>query len=127
MLAAKNIEKRFGEHVALRSSTIEFREGELCAILGANGAGKSTLLSILGGIARPTSGTVELDNGSGISSVISAIQNGVAFAHQEPALVPDWSVEDHFPPELRKKTPWQRLVAELDGRALAGSLSNYHQ
>ena len=46
----------------MKGVSLELRKDEVIAIVGPSGAGKSTLLHILGGIYRPTSGKVFLDN-----------------------------------------------------------------
>jgi ABC-2 type transport system ATP-binding protein len=43
---------------ALKSVSLDIREGEILALLGPNGAGKTTLISTICGITKPTSGTV---------------------------------------------------------------------
>src|SRR5918998_525023 len=63
VLEARDLVKRFGERVALRSVTIEARRGELVAVIGPNGAGKTTLLSILAGTQRADSGTISRARG----------------------------------------------------------------
>jgi putative ABC transport system ATP-binding protein len=46
---------------AVRGVTLEVAQGDYVAIVGPSGCGKSTLLNLLGGIDRPSSGTVTID------------------------------------------------------------------
>lgn len=45
---------------AIEHVSIEIEEGDFIAIIGTSGSGKSTLLNMLGGLDRPTSGSVEV-------------------------------------------------------------------
>ena len=58
LLAAHEVERRFGRRVALAPTTLEVRAGEAVGLVGPNGAGKSTLLSILAGALPPSRGEV---------------------------------------------------------------------
>ncbi len=65
LLRAVNLTKiysgRAEEVVVFRDLNFEIARGEMVAIVGESGAGKSTLLHLLGGLDRPTSGSVKVD------------------------------------------------------------------
>ena len=49
-----------GNVVALRGLNVRIKEGEAVAVIGPSGSGKSTLLKCLGGLMKPSSGSVSL-------------------------------------------------------------------
>lgn len=54
------VAKRFGDHDALRSVTLQVPPGSVLGYLGSNGAGKTTTIRVLVGQLRPTSGTARV-------------------------------------------------------------------
>ena len=47
---------------ALQDVTLDVKAGEFCAFVGPSGCGKSTLLNLIGGLDRPTSGAIAIEN-----------------------------------------------------------------
>jgi ABC-2 type transport system ATP-binding protein len=54
------LSRRYGDHLAVDSLSLEVRAGELFGFLGPNGAGKTTTIKMLVGLVRPTSGRAAL-------------------------------------------------------------------
>jgi len=52
------VRKEYGDTLALDGVSLEIRAGEAVAVMGPSGCGKSTLLNMVGGLDRPTRGTV---------------------------------------------------------------------
>lgn len=69
---------------ALAGVSLAVRVGERVAVMGPNGAGKSTLARHLIGIARPTSGTVEVDGRDASRLGIAELARSVGFVFQNP-------------------------------------------
>jgi heme exporter protein A len=55
-----NLERRYGERVALAGVSLRVERGQTLAVLGGNGAGKTTLLRVLAGLLRPHGGTARV-------------------------------------------------------------------
>ena len=60
MLKIDNINVYYGQIHALKDVSLEVREGEIVALIGANGAGKSTTLHTISGLLRSTTGAITL-------------------------------------------------------------------
>ena len=71
IISTHNITKTYNPETipvhAVNGVNLSFEEAEFSAIIGPSGCGKTTLLNLIGGLERPTTGTVEV-NGETISN-----------------------------------------------------------
>ncbi len=95
--------------VALDNVSFSVKKGEFVAIVGASGSGKSTLLHLIGGVDRPTSGKVFIDDNDiyAMNDDKLAIfrRRQVGLIYQFYNLIPILNIEENI-----------TLPMELDGR-----------
>ncbi|HLU20589.1 MAG TPA: sulfate ABC transporter ATP-binding protein [Pusillimonas sp.] len=108
-IEVRNINKRFGEFVALDDVSLNFPQGALTALLGPSGCGKTTLLRIIAGLAQADSGQVLLDGNDASHQHVRQRQVGFVFQHY--ALFRHMSVFDNIAFGLRIKPRNQRPSA----------------
>jgi ABC-type lipoprotein export system ATPase subunit len=96
LVRASGLSRAFGNGhgavVAIAEATFEVRAGDKIALVGPSGSGKSSLLHIIGGIDRPTTGTIEWP---ALGARDELRPGPVAFAFQGPSLLPPLSVEEN--------------------------------
>ena len=112
ILETRELRKIYGsgntEVRALDGVNLSVEKGEFVAVVGTSGSGKSTLLHMLGGLDRPTSGTVTVDGRDIFALKDEALtifrRRKIGFVFQSYNLVPVLSV-------------WENIVlpVELDG------------
>ena len=116
ILKVENLTKIYGKDnakvVALDKVSFSVNKGEFVAIVGASGSGKSTLLHLLGGVDRPTSGSVYI-NGEDIFKLNDddlAIfrRKNIGLIYQFYNLIPILNIEENI-----------KLPLSLDGREVS--------
>lgn len=85
MLEALNLNKKYGEFVAVEDISFRVKRGEVLGIIGENGAGKSTTLKIIVGLIKPTSGDVFYD-GERLQDNLSEIRKKIGYLPEFDAL-----------------------------------------
>ena len=115
VLTTHNLKKYYGQEptlvCALDGVDVEVNQGEFVAVVGQSGSGKSTLLHMLGGLDKPTSGSVTV-GGHDISKMTDEQltifrRRNVGFVFQSYNLVPILSVYENIV-----------LPIELDGNSI---------
>ena len=104
ILQTKELKKYYGSGdtlvKALDGVDLSVEQGEFVAIVGTSGSGKSTLLHMLGGLDRPTSGTVTVDGKEIFSLKDEALtifrRRKIGFVFQAYNLVPVLSVKENI-------------------------------
>lgn len=89
-LKLTQLSKSFGDEKVLSNISIHVNEGEFVTILGPSGCGKSTLFHIIGGIEKPTQGTVEIDELD-----VTGKKGLISFMPQNHSLFPWRTVEQN--------------------------------
>ena len=123
ILETKDLRKYYGsgetEVHALDGVDLRVEKGEFAAVVGTSGSGKSTLLHMLGGLDRPTSGSVSVDGKDIFSLKDEALtifrRRKIGFVFQNYNLVPVLSVYENIvlPIQLDGQKPDAAYVDQI--------------
>lgn len=130
ILQVRDLTKTYGKAdavvTALGGISFSVNKGEFVAIIGASGSGKSTLMHLIGGVDRPTSGSVIIDGNEIFKSNESELaifrRRNVGIVYQFYNLVPTLTVEENIMmPRLldNRKPDKEKLRAILETIGLA--------
>lgn len=126
MILLEHISKHFEGRrrvTALEDISLEIPRGELVSIVGPSGSGKSTLLNLIGGLDRPTSGTLTLDgqrlDGLSDDGLTAVRRDKLGFIFQFFNLLPSLSCLENVALPLHLRG-WPRKTIEDRARELLG-------
>ena len=103
------VSKWFGDVVAVSEVSFALWPG-VTALLGPNGAGKSTLVLAVGGVLRPTAGTIKLGDADLTRRRPEQVrQAGVAVVPEGRRLLPDLTVADERQPDEQEERQRQHF------------------
>lgn len=74
ILEVNNLTKNYDGFRAVKEANFSLEKGEIFGFLGPNGAGKTTTINMLTGLARPTSGSIQIAGEDGIKDIKKAQQ-----------------------------------------------------
>ena len=124
-IRARDLTKRYksgaGELVVFANLNLDIERGEMLALVGESGAGKSTLLHLLGGLDRPSSGTIHYGSRE-ISGLAQSEQSDfrnreIGFVWQIHYLLPEFTAEENvMMPLLIRGWPREKAAAEALAR-----------
>ncbi len=95
VIELKDVERRYGERVALAGVSVSVQEGETLTVLGPNGAGKTTLLKVLSTLLRPHGGSARV-LGAELPGEAWKVRGRVGLLGHEPLLYRDLSARENL-------------------------------
>lgn len=139
MLVCRQVGKRYrterGPVTAVGGIDLEVPDGQFAAIIGRSGSGKSTLMAMIGGLSRPSAGTVEVDGidvWAQSENALAAFRNEkIGYIFQFASLLPTLRLIDNvaLPAMLARRQAaagtYERAAALLARMGLGGYLEAY--
>src|SRR5687767_183623 len=115
VIEISNLQKRYGETVAVSDVTFTVDSGEIFGILGPNGAGKTTTVELLSGLRRRDGGTVRVlgkdpdRDGAALRELV-----GVQLQESElPERIRVWEALDLYSSFYSHPADWRELLDAL--------------
>jgi branched-chain amino acid transport system ATP-binding protein len=115
MLTLQDVRVFYGAIQAVKGISLEVRERELVAIVGANGAGKTTTLRTISGIYRPTTGSITFE-GRNLAALPSheIVALGISQAPEGRQIFGSLSVRDNLMLGATRRADRASIGQELD-------------
>jgi branched-chain amino acid transport system ATP-binding protein len=115
MLTLQDVRVFYGAIQAVKGISLEVRERELVAIVGANGAGKTTTLRTISGIYRPTTGSITFE-GRNLAALPSheIVALGISQAPEGRQIFGSLSVRDNLMLGATRRADRAGITQELD-------------
>ncbi|MGU3453502.1 ABC transporter ATP-binding protein [Methylobacterium sp. 391_Methyba4] len=114
MLEIRDLVCGYGHVTALKGLTIDVREGQLVALVGANGAGKSTTLRAISGLVAPRSGAIRFAGrdiaGAEPRRILAA---GIAHCPEGRRVFPQMTVAENLAMGAYLRRDWAAVAADL--------------
>jgi ABC-2 type transport system ATP-binding protein len=84
MIKIRSLVKKYGDHVAVDSLTLDIKENEVFGLLGSNGAGKTTTIHMLATLLKPSSGSATV-NGYDVVCEPAKVRSSIGIVFQAPS------------------------------------------
>jgi ABC-2 type transport system ATP-binding protein len=127
MIEVKNLEKRYGDHAAVKNVSFSAAKGEIVGFLGPNGAGKTTTIRMLATYLPPTSGTA-IVAGFDILTQSDEVRKRIGYLPENPPLYGEMTVREYltFVAEIKgiPRANVKQKVAEAIERCFLGDVQN---
>ena len=122
----RNIEKHFGNVIALAGVSFDVRAGECHCLLGDNGAGKSTFIKTMAGVHKPSKGEMYVEGKPvAFERPRDAMNAGIATVYQDLAMIPLMSVTRNFFMGREPKKGWGPFARFDTERAAEVTMDDY--
>lgn len=95
MLDVKQLQRSYGDFLAVKSVSFAINKGEIVGLLGHNGAGKTTIMKMLSGYLEPSDGEITFA-GISLSENTKILQQKIGYLPENLPVYPEMSVADYL-------------------------------
>ncbi len=113
IIEVKNLDKQYMKQKAVDNASFQIKEGMICGLIGPNGAGKTTIMKMLGGLALPTGGSLEI-YGAGDENGLAHARSRMSFMIETPYAKEKLSARENLEKQrLQKGIPDKKRIDEV--------------
>ena len=113
IIDVKNLDKQYMKQKAVDGASFQIKEGMICGLIGPNGAGKTTIMKMLGGLALPTGGSLEIYGASDEKGLAHA-RSRMSFMIETPYAKEKLSARENLEKQrLQKGIPDKKRIDEV--------------